>query len=211
MHIKLTALILEAHIAALDRSKKFGEILSQSLKNNYNIDTTFPDRDSAAIFNFYYPNNEQQQPTQQEQSTSEEPMTIVEAIPHVQRSESTIDQDSKGKRRISEENEYSTILIDDKHNIPIKLYRNHTDTTIIPLEPTLNWYKDELSKPKDRGIKFTIQDLNSQTILEYIKNDRIKFIRPKINVISHEQFIALPRHQTIVTTSKKHKQTIDLK
>ncbi|KAF2353984.1 hypothetical protein FHG87_015264 [Trinorchestia longiramus] len=53
-HLKLTALILEAHIAALDKTQKFGDILSKSLKTNFDIDTTFPDRDSAAIFNFYY-------------------------------------------------------------------------------------------------------------------------------------------------------------
>ncbi|KAF2343557.1 hypothetical protein FHG87_025687 [Trinorchestia longiramus] len=53
-HLKLTALILEAHIAALDKTQKFGDILSKSLKTNFDIDTTFSDRDSAAIFNFYY-------------------------------------------------------------------------------------------------------------------------------------------------------------
>ncbi|KAF2343239.1 hypothetical protein FHG87_026005 [Trinorchestia longiramus] len=53
-HLKLTALILEAHIAALDKTQKFGDIFSKSLKTNFDIDTTFSDRDSAAIFNFYY-------------------------------------------------------------------------------------------------------------------------------------------------------------
>ncbi|KAF2364927.1 hypothetical protein FHG87_004317 [Trinorchestia longiramus] len=52
-HLKLTALILEAHIAAFDKTQKFGDILSKSLRTNFDIDTTFPDRDSAAIFNFY--------------------------------------------------------------------------------------------------------------------------------------------------------------
>ncbi|KAF2344531.1 hypothetical protein FHG87_024713 [Trinorchestia longiramus] len=56
-HLKLTALILEAHIAALDKTQKFGEILSKSLKANFDIDTSFPDRDSAAIFNFYCEKN----------------------------------------------------------------------------------------------------------------------------------------------------------
>ncbi|KAF2353706.1 hypothetical protein FHG87_015535 [Trinorchestia longiramus] len=61
-HLKLTALILEAHIAALDKTQKFGDILSKSLKTNFDIDTTFPDRDSAAIYNFYYDKTGIQQP-----------------------------------------------------------------------------------------------------------------------------------------------------
>ncbi|KAF2344706.1 hypothetical protein FHG87_024537 [Trinorchestia longiramus] len=61
-HLKLTALIFEAHIAALDKTQKSGNILSKSLKTNFDIDTTFPDRDSAAIFNFYYDKTGTQQP-----------------------------------------------------------------------------------------------------------------------------------------------------
>ncbi|KAF2362311.1 hypothetical protein FHG87_006930 [Trinorchestia longiramus] len=58
--IKLTVLIIEAHIAALDKTKKFGDILIQSLKRNFNIDTTFPDSDSTPIFNFYYDKTDSQ-------------------------------------------------------------------------------------------------------------------------------------------------------
>ena len=51
--IKLTALILDAHIASLAGQERYSDILSKSLKLNYNTDTKFPDRDSAAIFNMY--------------------------------------------------------------------------------------------------------------------------------------------------------------
>ena len=51
MHIKLTAIILEAHIASLTDTGNYGKILSESLKRNFDIDTKFPDRDSAKIFN----------------------------------------------------------------------------------------------------------------------------------------------------------------
>ena len=50
-HIKLTALILEAHIASLAGKEKYADILSKSLKLNFNIDAKFSDRSSAAIFN----------------------------------------------------------------------------------------------------------------------------------------------------------------
>ena len=54
MDIKLIALILEAHIAALTGKKRFGDTLSESLKLNYDIDTKFPDRDSQEILNIYF-------------------------------------------------------------------------------------------------------------------------------------------------------------
>ena len=51
--LKMTALILEAHIAALTGKKKFGEYLSESLRLNFDIDVKFPDRNSQQIFNIY--------------------------------------------------------------------------------------------------------------------------------------------------------------
>lgn len=53
MQIKMAAIILEAHVAAIGENKSFGKILSASLKENYNIDATFPDRNSKRIFNLY--------------------------------------------------------------------------------------------------------------------------------------------------------------
>ena len=51
--LKMTALILEAHIAALSGKRKFGDILSESMKLNFQIDVKFPDRNSQEIFNIY--------------------------------------------------------------------------------------------------------------------------------------------------------------
>ena len=50
----MVALILEAHIASLHDPRQYGQILSKSIKGNFDIDATFPDRDSKKIFNFYY-------------------------------------------------------------------------------------------------------------------------------------------------------------
>ncbi|KAF2365346.1 hypothetical protein FHG87_003893 [Trinorchestia longiramus] len=52
-HIKLAALVIEAHIASLARTENYGTILSNSLKRNFNIDTSFPDRDSQKLFNLF--------------------------------------------------------------------------------------------------------------------------------------------------------------
>ncbi|KAF2348924.1 hypothetical protein FHG87_020316 [Trinorchestia longiramus] len=51
--IKLAALVIEAHIASLAKTESYGTILSKSLKRNFNIDTSFSDRDSQKIFNLF--------------------------------------------------------------------------------------------------------------------------------------------------------------
>ncbi|KAF2346266.1 hypothetical protein FHG87_022978 [Trinorchestia longiramus] len=52
-HIKLAALVIEAHIASLAKIESCRTILSKSLKRNFNIDTSFPDRDSQKIFKLF--------------------------------------------------------------------------------------------------------------------------------------------------------------
>ncbi|KAF2344945.1 hypothetical protein FHG87_024299, partial [Trinorchestia longiramus] len=47
--IKLSALVIESHIANLAKIESYRSILSKSLKRNFNIDTSFPDRDSQKI------------------------------------------------------------------------------------------------------------------------------------------------------------------
>ena len=41
--LKMTALIIEAHIASLTRKEKFSTYLAQNMKLNYGIDVKFPD------------------------------------------------------------------------------------------------------------------------------------------------------------------------
>ncbi|KAF2356272.1 Sodium/solute symporter [Trinorchestia longiramus] len=60
-HIKLTTLNLKSHIVVLDKTQKYGDILSQALKIYFDSDTTFPDTDSATIFNFFYDKIDTQQ------------------------------------------------------------------------------------------------------------------------------------------------------
>ncbi|KAF2350142.1 hypothetical protein FHG87_019102 [Trinorchestia longiramus] len=45
-HIKFAALVIGAHIVSLAKIESYGSILSKSLKRNFNIDTSFPDKDS---------------------------------------------------------------------------------------------------------------------------------------------------------------------
>ncbi|KAF2344270.1 hypothetical protein FHG87_024974 [Trinorchestia longiramus] len=64
---------------SIRQNKKFGDILSQSLKLNFNIDTTFPDRDSTAILNFYYDKTDSQQ-SQTTQTAPQEEHTMNQKI-----------------------------------------------------------------------------------------------------------------------------------
>ncbi|KAF2356002.1 hypothetical protein FHG87_013244 [Trinorchestia longiramus] len=163
-HIELTALILEAHIAALDKTKKIREILLQFLKLNFNIDTTFPDRDSTAIFNFYYDKTDSQQ-HQTTQTASQEEHTKDETI------DTAMDEtgaatytEIRQKRRISDGMEDSKLLIVNNHTTYAKLYRNYADSSPIPDNPTKDWFANELDKDQDngKGLKLFTQDLDHQ-------------------------------------------------
>ena len=60
--IKMTALIIEAHIASLTRKEKFSTYLAQNMKLNYGIDVKFLDRNSEEIFRMLS-NPEPEKPT----------------------------------------------------------------------------------------------------------------------------------------------------
>ncbi|KAF2361470.1 hypothetical protein FHG87_007781 [Trinorchestia longiramus] len=161
-HLKLTALIFEAHIAVLDKTQKFGDILSKSLKTNLDIDTTFLDRDSAAIFNFYYDKTGTQQPhtkqtLSQETQKSHEPYIPQEPLkPREQQSLSSLDISMdynpqephvpSNKRRISDEIENSIVLVDNKYTLPVKLYWNINDDDPIPETPSKHCFAS-INKP----------------------------------------------------------------
>ena len=76
--IKMTALVIEAHIASLTRKEKFSTYLAENMKLNYGIDVKFPERNSEEIFRMLS-NPEQpvvsdpatQEPASQEPETQE--------------------------------------------------------------------------------------------------------------------------------------------
>ena len=96
IQLKLTAIILEAHIACLNRPDEFGQTLSQALKANYDIDATFPNRDSQDIFRMYYPANL----TRPDYVRQEE--DIPQSLPDIEMTEAT------DKRRRTSSNDEQT-------------------------------------------------------------------------------------------------------
>ncbi|KAF2349536.1 hypothetical protein FHG87_019708 [Trinorchestia longiramus] len=204
IHIKLAALILEVHIAALDKTKKIGDILTLSLKLNFNIDTTFPDRDSTAIFNFYYDKTDSPQP-QMTQTAPQEEHTIDQTI------ETAMDETDaatftkiKQKTRINDGMKDSTLLMDNKYTTYVKICRNYEDSSPIPDNPTKDWFANKRYKDQDndKGLKLFTQDLDHQPVVEMLKRRRALFLHTKINIIPHEQFITLPGYHTTNTTIK---------
>ncbi|KAF2349268.1 hypothetical protein FHG87_019976 [Trinorchestia longiramus] len=208
-HIKLTALIIEAHIAALDRTKKFGDILTQSLKLNFNIDATFPDRDSTAIFNFYYDRTDSQQP-ETTQTAPQEEQTIEQTIDtEMDETDTVAYTEIRQKRRISDEMDDSKIIMNDKFTTFVKMYRNYEDSSPIPDNPTKDWFAKELDEDQDndKGLKLFTQDLDHKPVAEFVRRRKVLFLQSKINIIPHEQFIKFPRYHTLITTTKKSKHT----
>ena len=51
--LKLVAIVLEAHIAAIGDHRPYSDILSESLRLNYDIDVRLPQRDSQKILDLY--------------------------------------------------------------------------------------------------------------------------------------------------------------
>ncbi|KAF2360099.1 hypothetical protein FHG87_009140 [Trinorchestia longiramus] len=172
--------IVEPHIAALDKTKKFGDILTQYLKLNFNIDTTFPDRDSTAIFNFYDDKTDSQQP-QMTQTAPQEEHTIDTTMDET---DAATCSEIRQKRRISDGMEDSKLLMDNKYATYVKLYRNYEDSSPIPDNPTKDWFAKELDKDQDndKGLKLFTQDLDHQTVEEMLRRRRALFLHTKINL-----------------------------
>lgn len=64
-HLKMTALILEAHIASLTRPGTYAKNLSELMKLNFDLDVKFPDRNSQEIFDLFMKKDQNKQ-TQKE-------------------------------------------------------------------------------------------------------------------------------------------------
>jgi hypothetical protein len=221
--LKLTAIILEAHIASLSRQEGFGTILSKSLKANYDIDATFPDRDSAKIFNFFYNTPEtktsdtdfitetefiddddlrrsslnlSQQPKDDDRQKNDPPPPKPVA--------QNVDHDPRKRKSIDDQFRDSYITIPGHDDpFPIKLFRSSRDKVEIPPDPSNLWYAEEFGK-KDYGLKLSVKDVDSSKIIDYLKRDKLKIHKPLINIIPHEIFTKMDKHSTTTTKRTKH-------
>ena len=229
--IKLAAIIIEAHVASLGQGGNFGNILSTSLKLNFNIDTKFPDRNSAQIFNFYI-----NQPTSDDRPhpdlTDDETTT---AFTHASQPETDTAHttDSEGLTEpqhhlLPQDMETDDPSLDpsdettDRQTLKRKIASptsnppsfeelvlqvvcSEEDPSPIPLHPPKEWYLSELNKDQ-YGIKL-ISRHDPTALTELIYSGRYDLRRTKIRPIPHETFISMPRISRSETTKPKHRRT----
>ena len=188
-HIKLTALILEAHIASLT-GRPFGQTLSDSLKLNYDIDAKFPDRDSQAIFNMYIGDKTATAttdpieilPPTSDSSDTESDVTAEDAM-----ETETTQQKRKASESPQQTRQPTTTGVD------IRLFRNESDKTPIPKTLTNQYVIDELDKIGSFGLKLHVKDYSAQQVYKEIVDGRLKVTNAHIRTLPHDRFMQLSR------------------
>ncbi|KAF2366535.1 hypothetical protein FHG87_002716 [Trinorchestia longiramus] len=152
------------HSGTRQNKTKIGDILSQSLKLNFDIDTTFPGRYLTAIVNFCYDKTDLQQPQRTQTAPQEEHAMNQTIHTGMDETHAATYTEIRQKRRISDRMEDSKLLMDNKYTTYVKLYRNYANSSPIPDNPTKDWFPDELDRDQDNdeGLKLFTQDLNHQ-------------------------------------------------
>ncbi|KAF2363956.1 hypothetical protein FHG87_005291 [Trinorchestia longiramus] len=181
-HIKLAALVIEAHIASLVKTESYGSILSKSLKRNFNIDTSFPDRDSQKIFNLFINPNLEPAPL----ATSN---TNTGTVP------THHDMESESEQSSTETNDKQNLNYHGKHTQRRKPQRKERKPALLPintceLEATL--VKSATQQPP-----ILTHPTNEWIITELSKNN--PKIEPRHSPDKHSN---IPQHKT--TTRAAH-------
>lgn len=251
-HIKIVALILEAHIACLSGKGSYSKTLADSLKLNFNIDLKFPDRNSSDILNLLIKPPEKQQlatfldndeyiddddhatspnlnPSNQSNtytsSSEAESDSDDHHHPPIPPKRKTTEPDSMDfqpettKRKASPEHSDSTkhkkrtiatdqdlskvhneIQIEEAltaaitpENFGLKLYKNVEDRTYCPPKPTPEYFYRELKK-KEQGLKLSITQGSTDSILQWIKDGKLKPHPKLIQFLTPDQFARRPKY-----------------
>ena len=232
IHIKLTALILEAHIATLT-GRPFGKTLSDSLKLNFDIDTKFPDRDSQEIFNLYLGDN-----SQPRSDTRTDPRTIPRTDPRTiprtdprtssrtdlrfdpQTDPPSLEPTIDLPATTDDDDEDDDVMDTDTGAIPkqkrkasfspqtitgadVRLYKSDQDPTPIPTTLTAKYIIDELENTGDYGLKLFVKDQSASQVYRDIADGRLNVRNLQIRTTAHDQFAKLPR----ISSNKPIKKT----
>ena len=208
IHIKLTALILEAHIATLT-GRPFGKTLSDSLKLNFDIDAKFPDRDSQEIFNLYLGDKLQTQTDPRtepltdplSEAASFEPTTDPPPLTDDDNEDDDqMDTDSgaipKHKRKASFSPQPTT-------GADVRLFKSDEDPTTIPTNITKKYIIDELEDIGGYGLKLYVKDQSASQVYRDIADGRLNVKNLQIRTIAHNQFIKFAR----ISSNKPLKKT----
>ena len=154
----MVALVIEAHIASIGDKRPYNEILSESLKLNYDIDVKLTNRDSQKILNIYL--NPEQQKTEDsntDDSSDNEssmdsisaptpcpsPLKLKDVRPKRQRTpEQTTSKTQKQPRQETIQPAYE-----------FRVFRSEKDHEKLPTIITADWTRDQITKRPEFGLK----------------------------------------------------------
>ncbi|KAF2348554.1 hypothetical protein FHG87_020690 [Trinorchestia longiramus] len=210
-HIKLVALVIEAHIASLAKTKSYGTILSKSLKRNFNIDTSFPDRDSQKIFNLFInptpdpepvpiatPNTNTEtisthQDMESEQSSTETNNTQDQNSDNTEPEQpwETRTKKKKHKKRKKACSPRDKHPSPDTYELEDTLFKSATQHSPIPTHPTNDWIITELAKTNPK-IKVEIGKGDPNEVWKQIYVNKIHLNQLPIYAIPQQDFDEIP-------------------
>ena len=171
VHLKLIALVIEAHVASIGDSRPYNEILSESLRLNYGLDIKLPDRDSQKILDIYLnPENQSDDmdiPHTDEYADDDEPSfnaapppcstpikfsLPTEPMPPL---ETLSPRGARPKRRMSPEEagQNKQSKQDNKPRYKVRILRSEDDPEPIPKEISAEWVNHQLNNRHKLGIK----------------------------------------------------------
>ena len=183
----MVALVIDAHIASIGDKRPYKEILSESLKLNYDIDVKLPNRDSQKILNIYL--NPEQQKTEDsttDDSTDNEPS--MDSIPAPTPCSSPLNpKDMRPKRqRTPEQTTFKTQKQPRQETIQpayeFKVFCSEKYHEKLPTIIKADWTRDQITKRPEFGLKVHVygdvdkfqHDLTNRPFVP--KRDKIRFI-----------------------------------
>ena len=152
------ALVIEAHIASIGDKRPYNEILSESLKLNYDIDVKLPNRDSQKVLNIYL-NPEQQKTEDSNTDDSSDNESSMDSIPVPTPCPSPLKpKDVRPKRQRTPEHTTSkTQKQPRQENIKpayeFRVFRSEKDPEKLPTIITADWTRDQITKRPEFGLK----------------------------------------------------------
>ena len=185
--LKIVALVIEAHIASIGDKRLYNEILSESLKLNYDIDVKLPNRDFQKILNIYL-NPEQQKSEHSNTDDSSDNESSMDSIPVPTPCPSPLKpKDVRPKRqRTPEQTTSKTQKQPRQENIKpayeFRVFRSEKDPEKLPTIITADWTRDQITKRPEFGLKVHVygdidkfqHDLTNRLFVP--NRDKIRFI-----------------------------------
>ena len=199
-HLKIVALVIEAHVTAICDKRPYNEILSESLRLNFDIDVKIPHRESQKILDIYInPDKPSVDSTDSTEQDSDD-MDTATSHPAPTPCPSPSKTGAKKKRRKTSPQEVpqqSKVIRHDRDPrlqktqppcpYSFRLFRSTKDTSKIPFTITPDWTRNELLKRPTYGLKIVISgDVDAFT--KDLHELRFSPTHDQIRIIDDEAF-----------------------